>query len=577
MKPRLVELRRLNQQLKSKSFSNYTKLVLEPVLSTYSQYDPSGLNLLLEKDYKGLYKWADSLGEQMYPSAAKHLAANQVVSLIKKYPWDPTLVGLDPEAAAIKSFLTAEHRCKRTNQWLRAASRLGRLPDFIEGARRWVEHVIGVTPNLRAIYGLCDFSGGANIGVHGDATHLQRKLQAEKWSVTPAALPYLAAALCENFHYSERFAPGNGLVRSIHISENDVRAQCNMVSANKIAFVPKTAKTHRSIAVEPLGNGYLQKGVDKYLRLRLKRVGIDLSDQRPNQQMARDGSRNWLAEDPFCTIDLSSASDSVSIGLCKLLLPPDWFSLLDRLRSPSYLLPDGTSRRYEKFVSMGNGFCFPLESLLFAAIVRGISSSAIPGRDFVVYGDDIIVRKSIFGQLVAALRRAGFRTNVQKTFCEGPFRESCGADWYVGEDVRPFTLDFELDSLSSLFKFANLGRRSHRTTWFLSDAISNVLSLVPSQFWFERPFKGAADTGIDPLDVELIPRRFTAKWRKNARLQCMSWYELEYRPVEDGQAKPSSWVVMAAALRGSPSEGMFTFRRKTKMRVRLVARSGDLS
>lgn len=429
-------------------------------------------------------------------------------------------------------------------------------------------YVLEEHPDLERVYNLADVTGGASLGVHGDATNLARKLLARNWTVTPSALPYFAAALCNNVTYATRVATGNGVVQSLHVSESDVKRSSVLVNANKIAFVPKTAKTYRSIAVEPFGNGYLQKGIDLLMRNHLKRVGLDLSDQTRNQELARQGSLG-SSEDSFCTIDLSSASDSISIELVREVLPPDWFNLLNRVRSPSYLL-NGTEYRSEKFCTMGNGFCFPLETLIFASACHAVNAGRC-GDDFSVYGDDIIVRRKVFDDVLRLLNRIGFKANVKKTFSSGPFRESCGANWYSGEDVTPFTLDFRLDSLSSMFKFVNLARRNPRSSSFLEDSIRFVLSRIPDQFLFYRPYKGASDTGIDPIGIQL-----TRKWWSTRKTPwTLHWLELETRPVKDELRCPS-WVVLAAALRGHSSEAPFTYRRKVVTRVRVTSRPGDL-
>lgn len=572
--PRLSQLRKLNQTLETRKGSTYLR-ILRYALVQWARVseDKRGLGLLRSRQFPALLAYADALVDSSYPTAALHFAAHQLAALIRKYPWDPSVVQTDPERKAIETFVASEHRCKRMNQWFNALGRnFSPWSALLSECRSWIRYVITDAPDMRAVYDEADFTGGASIGVHGDATNLKRKLMADRWSVTPTALPYFAAAMCHNWTYAKRF--GMSVVANpFHVLVEHVQGGCSLVSANKVAFVPKTAKTFRSIAVEPLANGYLQKGIDLHLRHRLKRVGIDLRYQSLNQAMAHQGSLSE-SEDGFCTIDLSSASDSISIGLVRELLPPAWFDLLNRVRSPSYELQGAPQKRYEKFCSMGNGFCFPLQTLLFASICHA-SGCGEPGKDFMVYGDDIIVRKKFFAMVVAFLARVGFKTNVRKTFAEGPFRESCGANWYKGEDVTPFTLDFELDDLRSLFKFANLARRNERTNLFLSECIRYVISLIPDPFRFVRPFKGPADTGIDPIDMEIkyVP------WGIHKGYQCAQWLELHTTPVTDGDGElnPHSWVVMAAALRGHPSERPFTFRRKTKMRVRVIARSGDES
>jgi hypothetical protein len=39
-----------------------------------------------------------------------HFAAHQLAALVRKYPWDPKLIGTDPEAAARETFIQTEKR-----------------------------------------------------------------------------------------------------------------------------------------------------------------------------------------------------------------------------------------------------------------------------------------------------------------------------------------------------------------------------------------------------------------------------------------------------------------------------------
>lgn len=572
--PPRSELRKLNTRLRA-SRGEILREVLRNVVSQWTRLsgDDSLEQAIRSWDIPRMIEISDALSAAVHADAATHFAAHQIAALIRKYPWTPKESKLDPEKTAIETFLASENRCKRVNQWFRAWNMrtLKNRPyaGAFEQMRRWIRYVIRDVPDLQSIYSKCDFTGGASLGVHGDATNLARKLLAREWSVTPSARPYLAAALCANPHYAMKVAEERNGVQCLWIPEKGLDACCSMVDYNKVAFVPKTAKTHRSIAVEPLGNNFLQKGVDEELRDFLRRVGLDLSDQSPNQEMARQGS--FDGEDDFCTIDLSSASDSMSIGLVREVIPPEWFYFLNRLRSPSYQLSiDGGLKhlRYEKFVSMGNGFCFPLQTLLFASVVKAVNPAAKPGVDFRVYGDDIIVRKSIFASVVELLKVCGFVTNQKKTFGSGPFRESCGANWYSGEDVTPMTLKQELDSLENLFKFLNLARRNTRTAAFFEDVLPLVIRRIPDQFLFWRPFKGRPETGIDPAGLE-----FTPVWKRHSAWQCPVWLELHTSSVEDRfvEALNTSWVVMAAAMRGLPSHKPFTFRRKVETRIRRVA------
>jgi len=91
---------------------------------------------------------------------------------------------------------------------------------------------------------------------------------------------------------------------------------------------------------------------------------------------------------------------------------------------------------------MGNGFTFPLETIIFCAVVdacyrlSGISLDKRGLKNFGVFGDDIICLTSVTQKVFRLLDLLGFKVNASKTFVEGPFRESCGYDWFNGHFVR---------------------------------------------------------------------------------------------------------------------------------------------
>lgn len=578
----LKEVRSLNQTLKSNSWENYRRMLLS-VLQDYAGievYDRM-IGYIRSQRYDLLYQAADLLSATSYADATSHLVANQIASLIRKYPWDPKLIGLDPEHTARQTFLRSEHRCRRFNAIFRAYLNK-RDPHglLLSRARKFIAYVLGPEPDYERIYRMCDFGPGASLGVHGDATSFGRKVTAERLTVTPGAYIDAIHAWYQHDQLRDRFVMKRSYSESYEVScldpssfAQDMRASMHLVQHNKVSFVPKTAKTHRAIAVEPLLNTFLQKGLDQDLRLKLLRIGIDLQDQSMNCSMAREGSVD-SSERGFCTIDLSSASDSISIGLVRYLLPPAWFDLLNRWRSPAYEFSKGDIRTYEKFCSMGNGFCFPLQTLIFCSLAHA-SDAGVSGVDYRVYGDDIIVRKSAFATLSKLLKICGFLTNPRKTFSEGPFRESCGSDWYGGKDVRPYTLDHKLDSLENIFKFLNLSRRSDVTAYITSSGFETVFNLLPDPFlMFLRPYKGPPNSAIDPIDPPICPKR--ARWKSKRFLYWSKWYELGVNPLEDRRRMPN-WAVYAAALDGAKSDCMFTFRRRTETKIRYFAYSGASS
>lgn len=581
--PLLSLLQQQTLKLNTRAFVNYKALLYR--LCQYHEtfeYTKEIRMLLNTNQIDNLLDLADSLSSQKYGDATHHFVANQFAALIRKYPFPSELHTQSPEVKARQKFDVSEHKCHRINQrFISRRKRKGLHPyeSYLWKMRSFIAYVIGHQPNLPMIYDNCNFGPGASIGVHGNATNLFRKLSAEKWSVTPSAIHYAYSALRRNQHFVGVMNPeGEGFdCGSELLNARAFMSKVQLVKHNKISYVPKTTKTHRSIAVEPLLNSYVQKGIDVSMRLFLKRIGIDLSDQTPNSTFAREGSRAG-AVDPFSTIDLSSASDSIATEVVRELLPPDWFDLLNSIRS-KYYMDLGLITKFEKFCSMGNGFCFPLETLIFAAACHAVGAGK-PGKDFLVYGDDIVVRQSKFEDLVNLLGYLGFTTNIEKTFYDGPFRESCGSDWFDGKDVRPYILDYALDSVENVYKFINLTRGNDLWSFFFGFSFEIFLNEISPRLHLWRPYQGNPDTGLDSHVDEFL-RCPTCSYDRKTR--SWRWLEVEATPVRDSvyhresSSKSAQMALMYAALLGVSSSEPFTVRRKTRTRMRMVSHPGATS
>lgn len=104
-----------------------------------------------------------------------------------------------------------------------------------------------------------------------------------------------------------------------------------------------------------------------------------------------------------------------------------------------------------KFAPMGSACCFPIEAAIFWALAiaamypstKAIYSAffhrrarQIPHMERVsVFGDDIIIPNRYAESYCTLLEDLGLTVNHTKSYTSGPFRESCGADYYDGTDV----------------------------------------------------------------------------------------------------------------------------------------------
>jgi hypothetical protein len=392
-----------------------------------------------------------------YTLASKFRDDYQAVSFLKKAPLE--IAGVDPLVTAKEKFFASEVSCGETNARFRVLcagtknSASPRVMAAITAAAQEVQRILGSSVNSREWLDACRFGPGAfNHSEARGLTSLYDKLQ-----VSPSVSHDMAEIGALLVQSQPQWA------RSVTNCEIEgfwpfvTREEMNLVPGNRIAFVPKTAVTHRTIAIEPLMNVYAQLGLGRLMRRKLwLKCGLDLDDQFPNQEMARRGS----IDGSLATIDLSSASDTVARELVRFLLPHEWFERLDLSRSKVGYL-DGEWLRYEKFSSMGNGYTFELETLIFWSLaISCVKLLELDPFEVRVYGDDIIVPSQAYDYLIEVLAFCGFSANSSKSFREGPFRESCGRDFYDGHEVRPFFQKESLDGIQTLFRLANGIRRT---------------------------------------------------------------------------------------------------------------------
>lgn len=292
------------------------------------------------------------------------------------------------------------------------------------------------------ILGPFDYDSILCVGVHtnGASTRVRR-------GPTAAAYKFDGVAHCSSSALPHWFH----ITAGTRLEDQPVE----LVESSVMFTVPKKSDIDRVACKEPEINMLLQRSVGKYIRRRLlRRVGINLRDQGVNQDLARHALAEGLA-----TIDLSSASDSVTHQLVLALLPWEYYRLMDELRvkSTEITLPGGPSRvhQLEMFSSMGNGFTFELESLLFFAITKAtMELSGVKGK-ISVYGDDIIAPSKIVPRLKNVLHFLGFKMNPKKTHSRGRFRESCGKHYYDGSDVTPFYIREPVRKVTDLIRVLN--------------------------------------------------------------------------------------------------------------------------
>jgi hypothetical protein len=354
------------------------------------------------------------------------------------------LPGILP-VSSIPQFLATQERLSRS------FSAPDRVLDDVTAAMRWL---LGDYVEAEA----------ATSVRHGPGATIDGLLSYDKWLLQlPSHLP-----ITDHIDPLGRFPRSLGLQRY-----------------SRFAEVPKTAWTTRGICIEECGAQLLQQGIGQLMRRRFRRVGIDLSNQwKTNVRLT--------SVPGFHTVDLSAASDSISVELVRSVFTgPElerWYEAMASCRSVFTEVKEARGESslvlLRSFASMGNGFCFTLLTAFCAAacyaaarrvdnmipLTRGAFIRTLH-EHFAVYGDDIVCRDQFRDSLYVVLAQLGFVINTSKSSGDGPLRESCGA-FALHNSSRTVVLtslprirSLRLDSPSDITRACALQRTLWRRGW----------------------------------------------------------------------------------------------------------------
>jgi hypothetical protein len=403
---------------------------------------------------------------------------------LSKSEWLKTT--FDKEKLAIEKFFSLEDRCLQVNRRFRMYA--GKSTSFDQGerdsewykytqnsmlldaTRRKISSILG-SFDAEELFSLSSWGPGVSLHITGEETFGAKKFQSET-GITRDLLPLVKGLLpfaypgwaYERFTSSCPFTP---------------------VIGNKIITVPKSSKIDRVIAVEPGINIWFQLGLGKMLRRRLGRFGVFPADQTRNQRAAKLSSIN----DSLATVDFSSASDTIASEVIESLFPTQWFQVMDLLRS-KYGSYKGQDHRWEKFSSMGNGFTFDLETLVFYAMACACCSMhKLSVQDISVVGDDVILPTAAYDTFSSFSDFLGFIINPKKSFAHGCFRESCGSHYYLGVDCKPVYFKKKLASIQEVYNFGNTIRLRAKLPYGCDARFKGIFywlqSLVPKKLRYK--------------------------------------------------------------------------------------------
>lgn len=303
---------------------------------------------------------------------------------------------------------------------------------------------------------------------------------------------------------------------------------------NKVIFVPKDSRGPRTIAAEPLEYQFLQQGLRKSLYRHIEnhpltRGRINFTDQTVNQALARRGSEG----ENIITIDLKDASDRVSADLVSYLFrDTSLLKALLALRTSRSELPSGQIVELNKYAAMGSALCFPVEALVFYSLIVGIQSLFESIEPFgYVYGDDIIVKKELYHSIVDIFSQIGLVVNDNKSSYTGFFRESCGAEYYLGHDVTYLKVrtmeNSSPDGIAALFALSNnlFERCYYRAAKYIEGLLRKAKGL------HSVPFGYKDSSYLNLYNVRSSPPPVKSRVRWNEKFQ----YEERKVPVVSGK------------------------------------------
>jgi hypothetical protein len=248
--------------------------------------------------------------------------------------------------------------------------------------------------------------------------------------------------------------------------------------------------------MEPLEFQWVQQGLSKAIvkwveKHPMTRGHVNFEDQMVNRELALRGS---MSSD-IVTLDMSEASDRVSLWLVNELfhgLP--FLRHLLGTRTEATELPNKVVHLMAKFAPMGSALCFPVEALVHwslataALIVKDELSSKQALRAVYVYGDDIIVKGQNHEALFDTFPDFKLKFNIGKCCTTGSFRESCGMDAFLGQDVSVLKIKkllpsrpYDATGYASYLEYCNRlwADAYYSTSCYVEDYLVRIYGKIP--------------------------------------------------------------------------------------------------
>jgi hypothetical protein len=273
---------------------------------------------------------------------------------------------------------------------------------------------------------------------------------------------------------------------------------------SRFILVKKDIKSMRPITAESIAMQFSQQKLKRFMyelidggHVMASRF-IKFGDQTRSQRLALKGSTGNPVSTKPVTIDLSSASDLLSVDLVSSVFTGDLLHYLMCSRTWEIDV-NGARSTANMFAGMGSAVTFPVQTIIFTAVALLAACRSIYIDQFgdhkisymdalreylrqdmrrqqdvykyftniCVYGDDIIVPEIATTELFFLLEHLGLKVNRSKSFFGSTaVREACGVYALAGRDITPVRFRVPVwDTLADFAVYESL--RTHVNHAFL--------------------------------------------------------------------------------------------------------------
>lgn len=418
----------------------------------------------------------------------------------------------------------------------------------------------------------CRHGNGVTVGTRFEDTAVEPKFTFPLSCTRP-----VASLFTEYLQYDDNLAES-----MFWLNRGSSKSVFSVVEGSRATTVPKDNTIDRLIAIEPTLNMFFQQGLMVLMYEKMRDVSLDVRFLPTKHiQLAADSSVTGL----LATVDFSSASDCVTIGLARRILPPDWFEAFWTCRSPTMSV--GNQQVELPMIStMGNATTFPIETLVFWSLAvatvmeftdqlkerRGRHNRLLP-LDFEldsvsVFGDDCILPTYACEKFIGICQKLGFSINIEKSFWSGRFRESCGGDFLTGRDTRPLFIRAPTDCRKSsieawLYTIFNSACQKYITyfgplKWvYEKSMIQTMLDIFSELGLLIRPVPSymPEESGLRWTHIDRISRHYDAPLSRpystlrntdvaSKGTMCFSYVHFEYKKKIRNKMEIRYWLAL---------------------------------